>query len=141
MRDMGRGQLVDVATAVHRDLCSAISKGWAVPKELRDRAVFEVSRVLMGAESPRDRLRAAETLERMVRANNAPNALPDQLRPGETAPGAAASVQVNIQNNIVPPEHRTGPSVTVGELVDELLSRRDVLDAIDADLPPDDYGM
>lgn len=143
--EKGYAEEVELAERIAPELSLAVSKGFPIPPALRERAVFEVYRVMIAATDANQRLRAVALLERMARSNDNPNALPDQLQPSASSPAGIPSVQVNIQNNVatgVGPQ--TGsPSVTVGELVDELLSRPDVQDALDADLPNtgEDYGI
>lgn len=139
--DKGYGEEVELAERISPELKLAVNKGFPIPPALRERAVFEVYRVMMASGNARDRLRAVEVLERMARANDNPNALPDQLNPGTPQ---HPSVQVNIQNNVsAPAEVAKDGSVTVAELVNEMLSRTDVQAALDADVPNhgEDYGI
>lgn len=137
--DKGYGEELDIMRQMHAELAdtaAAMGKGWAVPEALKTRAVFEVAKVLTGANAPKLKLNAAAILERMVRASQAPNALPDQIKPEG---GPAVAVQVNVTNN----GGTSDPSVSVAELVDEILGRADVQAALDAEVPDPgyDYGM
>lgn len=134
--DKGYGEELELMRGMFReitDTAAAMGKGWAVPDALKNRAVFETAKVLTTNPKPENRLKAAAILERMVRSSQSPNALPEQLTPQG---GPAVAVQVNVTNNET-------PSVTVAELVDEILGRPDVQAALDADVPDPgyDYGM
>lgn len=135
LHEAGSGADVEAATKISKELSLAVSKGFPMPDALKARAVYETYKIMVGAGVDRaDRLKAISLFERMARTNANPNALPDQLAPA----GPAANVQVNIQNNV-----GSAPSVSVAEMVDELLSRPDVQAAIEADVPhsQEDYGM
>lgn len=123
----GYGEEVAAARSIAPELARAIDKGFPIPPALRARAVYETYKIMMSGNRT-EKLRAVEVLDRMHRASLSPNALPDQLKPETTT-----NVQVNIQNN--PP----APSASVAELVDELLSRADVQQALDADVPGKDF--
>lgn len=134
----GYGEEVAAARAIAPELSLAISKGFPIPEPLKARAVYETYKIMLSG-SRTEKLRAVEVLERMVRATANPNALPDQLAP---AAGPTTNVQVNIQNGpaAIAAESTT---VSVAELVDEMLSRADVQAAIEAEVPhtDEDYGM
>lgn len=137
--EKGYGEELDLMREMHKEIsqtAAAMNKGWAVPDALKNRAIFEAAKLLTTSSTPEVKLKTISILERMVRANQAPNALPDQLQP---TGGPAVAVQVNVTNNGPGSE----PSVTVAEMVDEILGRADVQAALDADVPDPgyDYGM
>ena len=132
----GYGEEVAAARAIAPELSQAISKGFPVPEALKARAVYETYKIMLNG-SRTEKLRAVEVLERMVKSAANPTTLPDQLAPAPTT-----NVQVNIQNGPAAVASAS-TTVSVAELVDELLSRPDVQAALEADVPHtvEDYGM
>ena len=143
--DNGHEEQVQQAERFLPEIREATSRGFPIPPAMKERAVYELATVMMYSADDQLRLRAIDTLRKMETLNLQPDALPEQLQPGNAAP-AANNVQVNV-NVEQPPKGPTvqaaSVSATVDELLTEMLGREDVQKAIDARvvLPDEDYAV
>lgn len=139
---------LDPATSLHLET-AAIARGW-IMDGASETIRLALMRKLAGMAARSDDV---DTVTKIVRTLSIIEQRAESLeihrarlrQPKGDLPSQIAA-QINIQNNIGSQrddEERELPAMDISAIVDELLSRPDVQDAIEADVPQslEDYGM